>query len=202
MRTAPVLRSLAVATLIATVVAACGGSGGGTGATAPASTGPPPTSGAATAGAAPATPAAAGPFTLTSPAFANDGSIPRTFTCQGEGTSPELRWSDVPPGTTTLALLVVDPDAPIDKGFTHWVLTDIDPGAGGLAEGSAEGTPGPSSRGTPGWTGPCPPSGTHHYVFTLYALAAPPAAATREAIEAAAPRALAKAELTGTYRQS
>jgi hypothetical protein len=39
-------------------------------------------------------------------------------------------------------------------------------------------------------------------VFTLYALAAPPAAATREAIEAAAPQALGKAVLTGTYEQS
>jgi Raf kinase inhibitor-like YbhB/YbcL family protein len=192
------LRVLLLATLIATAVAACGGSGGGASVTAPATSAPPAT----TATAAAPTGSGAGAFTLTSPAFANDGAIPRRFTCQGDGPSPELRWTGVPPGTTTLALLVVDPDAPIDHGFTHWVLTGIDPGAGGLGEGTSVGTPGPSSRGAPGWTGPCPPSGTHHYVFTLYALAAPPAAATREAIEAAAPQALGKAVLTGTYEQS
>jgi Raf kinase inhibitor-like YbhB/YbcL family protein len=192
------LRVLLLATLIATAVAACGGSGGGASVTAPATSAPPAT----TATAAAPTGSGAGAFTLTSPAFANDGAIPRRFTCQGDGPSPELRWTGVPPGTTTLALLVVDPDAPIDHGFTHWVLTGIDPAAGRLAVGTAAGTPGDSSRGSPGYTGPCPPTGTHHYVFTLYALAAPPAAASREAIEAAAPQALGKAVLTGTYRQT
>jgi Raf kinase inhibitor-like YbhB/YbcL family protein len=195
------LRWLLLATLVATV-AACGGSGGSAadGSTF-STTAPPAATAAATSAAAPAA-SAAGAFTLESPAFPNDGAIPRQFTCQGAGVSPELHWSGVPSGATTLALLVVDPDAPVGNGFTHWVLTGIDPGAGSLAEGTSEGTPGPNSRGDSGWTGPCPPSGTHHYVFTLYAFAAPPAAATREAIEAAAPGALGTAVLTGTYEQS
>jgi Raf kinase inhibitor-like YbhB/YbcL family protein len=192
-------RWFAVAALfVAAVTAACG-SGGGSGAATAAAT-----SESATGSGAPAatTAAGGGTFTLTSPAFADNAAIPRRFSCQGEGVSPELDWTGVPAGTTTLALLVVDPDAPIDHGFTHWVLTGIDPAAGRLAEGTAAGTPGDSSRGSPGYTGPCPPTGTHHYVFTLYALAAPPAAASREAIEAAAPQALGKAVLTGTYRQT
>jgi len=191
-----------LAALLMAAVTACG-SGGGSGASTAAATSAPASAGTATTAAAPATTAAAGgAFTLTSPAFAADGPIPRRFTCQGDGVSPELDWTGVPAGTTTLALLVVDPDAPIDNGFTHWVLTGIDPAAGRLAEGTTDGTPGDSSRGSPGYTGPCPPSGTHHYVFTLYALAAPPAAASREAIEAAAPHALGTAVLTGTYQQT
>jgi Raf kinase inhibitor-like YbhB/YbcL family protein len=202
----PQLRTLVAALCVAIGVAGCGSSGGGADGTA---TEPPPpaTSAAgATTAAAPATAApttsTAGAFTLSSPAFADNGAIPRRFTCQGDSVSPELDWTGVPAGTSTLALVVVDPDAPIDNGFTHWVLTDIDPAAGKLAEGTTAGTAGDSSRGGPGYTGPCPPSGTHHYVFTLYALASPPAAATREAIEAAAAKALGKAVLTGTYQQT
>jgi Raf kinase inhibitor-like YbhB/YbcL family protein len=196
------IRFLLVAACLAAGLAGCG-SGGGSG---DAATTTPPTTTAATTApattAAATTAAASGAFTLTSPAFADNAAIPRRFTCQGEGVSPELDWSGVPAGTTTLALLAVDPDAPVDNGFTHWVLTEIDPGAGKLAEGTTTGTAGDSSRGSPGYAGPCPPSGTHHYVFTLYALAAPPAAATREAIEAAAPQALGTAVLTGTYQQT
>jgi Raf kinase inhibitor-like YbhB/YbcL family protein len=158
------------APILAAVTAACG-AGGGSGSSAATTTPAPAATDAATAAAPPATTtAAAGGFTLTSPAFADNGAIPRRFTCQGDAVSPELHWSGVPAGTTTLALLVIDPDAPIDHGFTHCVLTDIEPAAGRLAEGTTAGTPGDSSRGTPGYTGPCPPSGTHHYVFKLYAL--------------------------------
>jgi hypothetical protein len=200
-------RRAATARLIAagclTVALTACGSGGGSDTGTTAAPAPPASSAApATTAAAAASTAATGAFRLTSPAFADNAAIPRRFTCQGEGVSPELDWTGVPAGTTTLALLVVDPDAPIDNGFTHWVLTDIDPAAGTLTEGTTAGTQGDSSRGGPGYTGPCPPSGTHHYIFTLYALAAPPAAASREAIEASAPQALGKAVLTGTYEQS
>ena len=163
------IRFLVAGVCVAMGAAGCGSGGGSSDAT----TAAPTTAAAATSAVAATTATAAGaPFTLSSPAFADNGAIPRRFTCQGEGVSPELDWSGVPAGTTTLALLVVDPDAGIDNGFTHWVLTDIDPAARTLAEGTTVGTPGDSSRGSPGYTGPCPPSGTHHYVFTLYALAA------------------------------
>jgi Raf kinase inhibitor-like YbhB/YbcL family protein len=198
----PVLPLLIAAVCVAVGTAACGSGGDGPAATTTAATGPATSAAGTAATTAPAPTSAAGTFALSSPAFADEAAIPRRFTCQGDSVSPELDWSGVPAGTTTLALLVVDPDAPIDNGFTHWVLTNIDPAAGRLAEGTTAGTAGDSSRGSPGYTGPCPPSGTHHYVFTLYALASPPAAATREAIEAAAAQALGKAVLTGTYQKT
>jgi Raf kinase inhibitor-like YbhB/YbcL family protein len=175
---------------------ACGSSGDD----ATTTTSEPPASSAA---APAATAAGGGDFTLTSSAFADNQPIPVKFTCQGDGVSPELMWDGMPEGTKSMALLVVDPDAGLDGGFTHWVLTGIDPAAGTLAEGTTAGTPGANSSGDPGYAGPCPPSGSHHYVFTLYALAAPiEGTPDRAAIEAAAAGALGRAVLTGTYEKS
>ena len=49
-------------------------------------------------------------LTLNSPAFAHQGAIPARYTCDGEDVSPELRWSGLPDGTRSLALIVDDPD--------------------------------------------------------------------------------------------
>ena len=51
-------------------------------------------------------------FALVSPAFAPGGEIPRRYTCQGEDISPSLAWTGLPPGTKSLALILVDPDVP------------------------------------------------------------------------------------------
>src|SRR5262249_47801859 len=40
--------------------------------------------------------------------------------------SPPLRWKAPPRGTRTLALLLVDPDAP-SGAFTHWTLWNLPP---------------------------------------------------------------------------
>lgn len=145
-----------------------------------------------------------GPFRLTSTAFAEGGTIPRRFTCDGEDVSPPLRWDAQPDGTQSLALVVVDPDAPKPGGFVHWVLAGMDPPSGGIAEGSHEYTAGTNDFGNSGWGGPCPPSGTHRYVFTIYAFdhasdfAGSP---TREAVEAE-PGRLGTAVLTATYSRT
>ena len=50
-------------------------------------------------------PAAAPPMSLRSPAFEAGGSIPAEYSCDGEDTSPELVWENLPPGTVSLALI-------------------------------------------------------------------------------------------------
>ena len=137
---------------------------------------------------------------LTSSSFAEGEPIPAEHTCDGADTSPPLSWTDVPDGTQSLALIVDDPDA---NGFVHWVLTDI-PGDGRElpeGEGDAIGTPGRNDFGRTGWGGPCPPSGEHRYVFTLYALPGTLEDANdRDAVRSAAEEsALARATLTGVY---
>ncbi len=147
------------------------------------------------------------PFSLTSSAFSNDGPIPRRYACDGADVSPALAWEGAPDGTVSLALLVDDPDA---RGFVHWVLFDLTGAAsGGLPEGYASSPDAPpqgtNGFGRVGYGGPCPPSGTHRYVFALYALdrtlaltGAPKADAVRSAMEG---HVLAETKLVGTYHR-
>lgn len=121
-----------------------------------------------------------GKFSLSSPSFAHEKEIPSRFTCEGADVSPELRWSGVPEGTRSFALIVDDPDAPDPaapkRTWVHWVLHDIPATASSLAEGAgAHGLPagtrvGKNDWNKTAWGGPCPPIGRHRYFFKLYAL--------------------------------
>ncbi|HKW45020.1 MAG TPA: YbhB/YbcL family Raf kinase inhibitor-like protein [Candidatus Eremiobacteraceae bacterium] len=129
---------------------------------------------------------AAASFTLSSQAFHDGGTIGSTYEysgygCTGKNVSPALRWTGVPPQTKSFALTVWDPDAPHRGGWWHWVLFDIPGSATSLAAGAGstnsaaappESVEGTTSFGKAGYGGPCPPpgSGSHHYIFTLYAL--------------------------------
>ena len=146
------------------------------------------------------------PFVLTSPAFADGAAIPIANTCDGAGRSPELRWSGAPAETKAFVLEVIDVDA---GDFVHWLVFDLPGGSSGslpagVGAESGDAKQGVNSTQRVGWTGPCPPSGRHHYVFTLVALAAPlglsghPDRATLD--RSIAPGSvLAKTTLTGTY---
>jgi Raf kinase inhibitor-like YbhB/YbcL family protein len=94
--------------------------------------------------------------------------------CRGAGRSPELDWSHVPAGTRAFAIVVDDPDAnPGGAPSVHWLGWNIPGRARRLATGGRAPREGQNSTGTRGYTGPCPPSGRHHYRFRLYALSAP-----------------------------
>lgn len=113
---------------------------------------------------------------IESPAFEKNTVIPRDFTCDGPDKSPPLTWKDTPRGTKSLALVVEDPDAP-GGTFLHWLLYDIPgsedhldpdlPRSKNLANGAKQGV---NDFRTIGYGGPCPPGGTHRYLFKLYAL--------------------------------
>jgi Raf kinase inhibitor-like YbhB/YbcL family protein len=141
---------------------------------------------------------------LSSGAFLAGEPIPRQYSCEGEDRSPPLRWTGVPPGAASLALIVDDPDAPA-RTFTHWVAWGIDPGAGRVGEGERAPREGRNDFGQTGYRGPCPPRGhgRHRYFFRLYALASEPAlphgAGRRELEGALEANVLAVAELVGTF---
>lgn len=121
---------------------------------------------------------------LSSPAFAAGDRLPPRFTADGDGVSPPLVWSDVPDGTTSLALIVEDPDAPAPRPLVHAIVVDIDPTLNSLSEGSIvadgagdgepDGDTGRNSYLREGWLPPDPPTGhgPHDYVFQLLALGA------------------------------
>ena len=164
----------------------------------------PAASGGPKASGSPAT--GAGPFRLASPAFGQNKPIPAQFTCHGANRSPALTWSGMPAGTKAFVLVVVDPDA---NGFVHWTVLDLKPTTTGLPRGVAPTATsvqqGRNDFGNVGYGGPCPPSGTHHYRFTLSALAAPLAlgghpsgAAVRSALAKA--KVLGRATLIGTAK--
>ena len=70
---------------------------------------------------------------LTSGAFQNEGAIPDKHSKQGGNVSPPLSWTGVPEGTTSLALIVDDPDAPSGP-FVHWLVYGIPPSTTRLQE--------------------------------------------------------------------
>jgi hypothetical protein len=145
---------------------------------------------------------------LTSSAFNDGDAMPVEYTCDGNDTSPPFAIAGVPDGAAALALTMIDIDVP-GGGFVHWTVWNIDPATTEVAQGTVPGAgvEGQTSRGSPGYFGPCPPTGTHQYVFTLYALDAAlvldPATDGRAEIESAVEgHVLATAELTGTYERT
>jgi Raf kinase inhibitor-like YbhB/YbcL family protein len=145
-------------------------------------------------------------FALESSAFENAHAIPSRHSCEGEDVSPPLRWTNVPEGTRSLALVVDDPDAPSGV-FTHWVGWGLDPAAGEAGEGESAPREGRNDFGTTGYRGPCPPPGhgRHRYAFRLYALNAElelgAGAAKAELEQAIEGHVLTTAELVGTYER-
>jgi len=108
---------------------------------------------------------------LKSKDFEDNSSIPSEFTCDGRDVSPQLSWEAVPGDTKSFALRVADPDAPMGT-WIHWLVYDISKDVrtieqGGLPKGAKQVE---NDFGMKEYGGPCPPSGTHRYIFTLYAL--------------------------------
>jgi Raf kinase inhibitor-like YbhB/YbcL family protein len=137
---------------------------------------------------------------LSSPAFADGAMIPSEYTCDGQDLVPPFVIEDVPVGTASFAIVCHDPDSP-SGNWDHWVAYDIP--ADTRSIDSQVGTQGMNSWPRSGYGGPCPSSGTHRYIFTLYALdtlmnLAPDA--TRSQVEQKmSGHILAQAELTGKY---
>jgi Raf kinase inhibitor-like YbhB/YbcL family protein len=152
-------------------------------------------------------------FAIRSPHFEADGEIPRKFTCEGQNLSPALEWKGAPAGTSSLALIVDDPDVPDPAApkrvWVHWVVYNLPASAARLADGGAlpAGTrEGLNDSGRLGYGGPCPPVGRHRYFFTLYALDAPlPELGTptrAELEQAMAGHIIGQAQVVGTYQRS
>jgi hypothetical protein len=142
---------------------------------------------------------------LTSPAFEKGGKIPFLYTCDGNETIPPLDISGVPPQALSLALILDDPDTSMGV-FTHWVKWNIPATTSSIAEGvDPGGETGKGSSGQTEYVGPCPPAGTHHYHFKVYALdtkiTLPPGSSKQQLEHAMKGHVIDQAELVGLYEK-
>lgn len=112
-------------------------------------------------------------------AFDDGGTIPEAYTCKGAGHTPPLAWTGAPADTRTFAIIVEDPDVPVDPAdpsqgtvtLDHWVVYDIPATTQNLPDGATGDALPPEARVASGWFGPCPPEGTtHRYEFRVYAV--------------------------------
>jgi Raf kinase inhibitor-like YbhB/YbcL family protein len=135
-------------------------------------------------GCATSTPDMRNSFALTSTAFKdgtmlekkNAGNNPKNPNCIGDNVSPPLSWSNVPAGTKSFALVMVDPEGRGGLGVIHWVAYGIPVSVTGFAENEVSQlgnkyVGGKSTQGLGHYFGPCTPpnTGLHHYTFTLIA---------------------------------
>jgi len=151
-------------------------------------------------------------FSVKSLAFGSGAQIPKKYTCEAADVSPALEWSGAPARSTSFALIVDDPDAPMGT-WVHWVLWNLPASAQSLPDsvpkreqlddGARQGR---NDFRKTGYNGPCPPPGkTHRYFFRLYALdekldLAP--TATRQDLDGAMNgHIVGRAEYTGTFRR-
>lgn len=151
---------------------------------------------------------------ISSPAFASGARLPERFTADGEGVSPPLVWGPAPEGTTSLALIVEDPDAPATSPLVHAIVWNLPISENRLAEGAivsdGAGAPDGSDVGrnsylAEGWLPPDPPTGhgSHDYVFQLFALSETPDIGANPGrsgfVSAITGKVLAAGILVGTY---
>jgi len=105
---------------------------------------------------------------VSSPAFTEGGIIPEKYTCDGKNVNPPIKIDHIPTSAKTLAIIVEDPDAPVNA-WIHWIIWNI-PVTKMIKENSKLGTEGLNDFQHCSYEGPCPYSGMHRYHFKIYAL--------------------------------
>ena len=136
-------------------------------------------------------------FSITCDDFDEGEEIPKKFGYKHENEEPNISFNHPPSNTTTLALIMDDPDAmgAVGKVWLHWLqyhnLTESSP-----VEGKTD-------FGEIGYGGPAPPDGRHTYIFKAYALDTElelKEGFSKQELEGAMKdHILAEAKLTGTF---
>lgn len=148
-----------------------------------------------------------GSLSLASPAFDDGDRIPEEYGYDHRNVNPPLRISGIPSETSSLTLIMDDPDAvePAGKVWLHWLVWNIPQDTTALPEGwepttAIEGT---NDFDETGYGGPAPPDREHTYRFKLYALETEldlDSSADKAAVGSAmAGHILAQTQLEGTF---
>ena len=136
-------------------------------------------------------------FSITCSDFDEGAEIPKKFGYKFENEEPNISFNRPPSSTTTLALVMDDPDAmgAVGKVWLHWLqyhnLTESSP-----VEGKTD-------FGEIGYGGPAPPDKRHTYIFKAYALDTElelkEGFSKQELEDSMKGHILAEAKLTGTF---
>ena len=136
-------------------------------------------------------------FSITCSDFDEGAEFPKKFGYKFENEEPNISFNRPPSSTTTLALIMDDPDAmgAVGKVWLHWLqyhnLTESSP-----VEGKTD-------FGEIGYGGPAPPDKRHTYIFKAYALDTElelnEGYSKQELEDAMKDHILAEAKLTGTF---
>ena len=157
-------------------------------------------------------------LTLTTPAFQDGSEIPAKYTqASPNPVSPKLEWTNVPDGTQSFVLNMIDPDTALQRKtdtVVHWVAFNIPatarelpenvPAEAKLADGTIQIK---NLRGTVGFLGPGAPAAgpNHHYTWELYALDTKldltPDATRADVLKAIDGHILGKAILVGRFKR-
>jgi gluconolactonase len=115
-------------------------------------------------------------FTLTSPAIAEDGTLPVEYTCDGAASTLALTWGGAPLGTQGYAVIMHHEASPSDIHW-YWVVYNIPADVTSLSKNMIGiGTLGNNSvNGKTAYTPPCSKGpGSKTYIYSVYALSAQP----------------------------
>jgi len=140
---------------------------------------------------------------ITCDAFKHNTYIPVKYTCDGENINPPFNIKNIPLEAKSLVLIIEDQDAPV-RPWVHWIVWNI-PLTEDIKENTVPGIEGWNDFGNQNYGGPCPISGTHKYLFKIYALnqliELNPAATKTELEKAMNPYIIAFGELVGLYKR-
>ncbi|MGO9386869.1 MAG: YbhB/YbcL family Raf kinase inhibitor-like protein [Methanobacterium sp.] len=146
---------------------------------------------------------------IKSKVFEDGEPIPTKYTCSGVDVSPPLEWTSIPEDTESIGIICEDPDAP-GGTWSHWIIFNLPADTMSLSEhimsreimdnGAIQGL---NDFGKVGYAGPCPPKGTHHYYYKIYALDVkldlPPRTSRKTFLETINGHIIDQGQIMGTY---
>ncbi len=136
-------------------------------------------------------------FSITCSDFEEGAEIPKKFGYKFDNEEPNISFNRPPSSTTTLALIMDDPDAmgAVGKVWVHWLQYH------NLSTSSP--IEGKTDFDEIGYGGPAPPDKRHTYIFKAYALDAElklqEGYSKQDLEDAMKGHIIAEAKLTGTF---
>jgi Raf kinase inhibitor-like YbhB/YbcL family protein len=107
-------------------------------------------------------------LTIYSTVFSHGGVLPAIYRSDGLNTNPSLYINSLPDSTKSMAVFLLDTDAPI-SARVHWICWDLPPTTQ-IQTNESRGITGLNDFQLNKYTGPCVGNSMHKYLFIVFAL--------------------------------